>query len=167
MKSLLCIAVAVLIAAGCNTKMEESPNKSTTGSNGPTTGPADSPDPRVEITLTLERDWVSVREPVDLTVRVVNKSDERLQLGFGSSSCRLHCMVIVGDEELSAFIPRPCTADASPFYLRAGQSRTETLTWSGQVRDDGPRSLLPGTYQLVGAVWGQRSEVQTIDVRDD
>jgi hypothetical protein len=121
-------------------------------------------DSGVIVTLVLGDDTVSAIRPVELSVRIVNATDERILWGYGSSNCRLHCAVMIGEDELPAVIPRVCTMDSRPYYLDPGEHDTQTFTWLAEVREDVNQPLPPGTYSIVGVAGRYRSSPETIVV---
>jgi len=160
MRKPIWIIAVILLVAGCHTKIERAG----------TTADADAverSDSRIHVSVTPSEDHVSADNPIELTVHAENVSNEPVFLGHASSTCRLDCLVIVGDRELMAAVSRICTMDSSPFNLDPGESATETLPWDGQVLDEVPRPLAPGVYQVVGLAGHYRSEPVTVEVRGE
>lgn len=94
----------------------------------------------------------SVNDPARVRVTAANVGLTRVTWGPGSSSCQLWLQVRTGNG--GAFAPvdgRVCTADLVTPALEPGESRTETLSWSGRAQvGDSIVVLEPGVYQLRG-----------------
>lgn len=133
--------------------------------NGSTAVHIKAPDPAVRVSLTLSENRVSSAQPVEVAISITNLADERILWGRGSSICRLKFLVVVDEEEFLAYIPRICTADESPHYLDPGKTDSQTLVWSGRVRErgaDSSWSLPRGSYDLIGVAGFHRSAPVTI-----
>jgi len=163
-------AIALLfVVAGCTVaERDEMHSRPLVDAHGRQHERAEVADPRVRVSVTLGAGAVSVEEPVDVFVRVENLSDDRLLLGYGSSSCGISSFVVIdGQVELWPVIRRICTMDSSPIYLAPRASETTTLPWNGDVQDDPFRRLAPGKYKIVGVAGQQRGSAVTIEVRGD
>ena len=115
---------------------------------------------------------VSPSGPAVIQVKATNVGAARVTWGPGSSTCQFRLFVRVNGVDLlaSAFNGPICTADSRRLRLNPGESRTETLEWTGLVQN---RSALvplqPGVYELRAAAAGaeMRSDPVTIEVRDE
>lgn len=106
-----------------------------------------------ELRMTASADdaVASPTRPVAVRVTATNVGDARVTWGPGSSTCKFHLFVRADGTDLfaSAFNGSICTADLSTHRLDPGQSRTETLEWTGLVqRGNSLVPLDPGTYEV-------------------
>jgi hypothetical protein len=111
------------------------------------------PESVVQITMTISGEIISDSSPVEVRISIQNLTDRRIFYGRGSSSCRCHLSIVDGEKEYSAYIPRVCTADHSPYYLGPGEYLPCVLKWTGEVTDRDTRSrkrIAPGSYEMVG-----------------
>lgn len=93
----------------------------------------------------------SSTHPLAVRVTATNVGDARVTWGPGSSTCQFHLFVRVDGADLvaSAFHGRVCTLDLSTLSLAPGESRTETLEWTGLVqRGNTVVPLEPGSYEV-------------------
>ena len=138
---------AVSVAAGCGSNTCE-PNRL----------------PDLVVTLEASSLTVSPQNPVNLTVRIKNNSDEQLIWGSGSSTCRLWAVVLVEGHELLT-VPMPfCTCDFVNYHIEPGETDTQVDVWNGQVWDQGIIDLPAGEYGVVGVAGKLRSEPISIRV---
>ena len=111
------------------------------------------------VAITAGGNSVSYTELVSLTVTAENTGRSRIVWGLGSSSCQLGAVVRVGALDRIAPGVRVCTEDLSEQGLDAGESRTETWSWDGQVLGENGLELLPpGQYEVYGVAGDCRSE---------
>lgn len=100
-------------------------------------------------------DGATPGDPALIEVTAQNTGDSRIQWGNGSSSCQLSLVVRVDGEDWRAIDRRGCTLDYAPQALGAGESRTETIPWGGEVLRKGSQGpvmrLEPGVYEVRGA----------------
>jgi hypothetical protein len=93
----------------------------------------------------------SPADPAAVRVTATNVGDARVTWGPGSSTCWFNLYVRVDGTDLfaSAFNGRICTGDSRTFSLDPGESRTETLEWTGLAqRGNSVVPLDPGTYEV-------------------
>lgn len=101
---------------------------------------------------------VSPNEEAEFHVTAVNRGDERVVWGSGSSSCQLGLVVLDADGGRHNIDFRACTDDLAEQGLDPGESRSETFLWGGTILvQQPPWSSLPplqalpaGQYRLVG-----------------
>ena len=125
-------------------------------------------DPLAVSIVTLDVDGsvvVSPMEPEGFRVTAVNRGDERVVWGSGSSSCQLGLVVLDADGQRHNIDFRDCTSDLVEQGLEPGESRSETFLWGGMIMvDQEPWSSLPplqvlpaGQYRLIGTAGEQES----------
>lgn len=105
----------------------------------------------LRMTASADDTVASLSNPATIRVTGTNVGDARVTWGPGSSTCQFHLFVRVDGADLfaSGFNGRACTADSRTLRLAPGESRTETLEWTGLVqRGNSVVPLEPGTYQV-------------------
>ncbi len=108
---------------------------------------------------------VSPMERGGITVKAVNRGDERVVWGSGSSSCQLGLFVRDADGRDHSIDFRDCTADFVEQGLAPGDSLSETFVWGGWIEVDGELRTLPnGEYRVYG-VAGDRARSEPLLVR--
>ncbi len=123
-------------------------------------------DPLAVSIVTLDVDGsvvVSPPEPEEFRVTAVNRGDERVVWGTGSSSCQLGLVVLDADGQRHNVDFRYCTSDLVEQGLDPGESLSETFLWGGMIMvHQEPWSSLPalqalpaGQYRLFGTA-GER-----------
>jgi hypothetical protein len=106
----------------------------------------------LHVTIAAEDAVVAPERPITIHVTATNVGDRSVTWGPGSSTCQLHLLVHVEQEEQFAPVRRVCTADSRMFRLHPGESRTEVIEWDGLVHQGGELvRLAPGTYDVRGA----------------
>jgi hypothetical protein len=120
-----------------------------------------------DLLLSLDVSNTTVRPdaPSTLTVTAKNTGDERIVWGQGSSSCQFGAFVAVGTDVFPIDI-RACTDDLAPQGLDAGETRTETWTWNGEIVVEGNLDTLPTGDHRIWATAGAaaRSNLKTISI---
>lgn len=107
----------------------------------------------LSMSVTVENAVASSEAPATIRVVASNVGLRRATWGPGSSTCQLLLQVRVeGAWRFATIEDRVCTMDMSTHVLEPGQSRVETVRWTGRVQlGDGPIvALEPGTYQVRG-----------------
>jgi len=128
-----------------------------------------SPASAVDVVITASGFKASQSKPVILTVTVTNPGRSPVMLGVGSSSCQLGSIVRVKSRWEYVLDIRTCTADYVEHWLGAGESRSESWGWNGEIVVRGVReSLQPGKYLVKGKVgkWTSRHSIE-IEVVDE
>lgn len=104
--------------------------------------------------VTLDLDGtvvVSPQEQEEFRVTALNRGDERVVWGSGSSSCQLGLVVLDAAGQRHNIDFRGCTADLVEHALDRGESLTETFLWGGMiVVDQQLRALPAGQYRVLG-----------------
>ncbi|MDH3498335.1 MAG: hypothetical protein OER21_16380 [Gemmatimonadota bacterium] len=108
---------------------------------------------------------VSPMEQGGFTVKAVNRDDERVVWGSGSSSCQLGLFVRDGDGRDHNIDFRDCTSDLVEQGLAPGDSISETIVWGGWIEVAGElQTLANGEYRVYG-VAGDRARSEPLLVR--
>jgi hypothetical protein len=126
-------------------------------------------DPLAVSIVTLDLDGNVVVSPQELEsfrVTAVNRGDDRVVWGSGSSSCQLGLVVLDADGQRHSVDFRDCTSDLVEQGLDPGESLTESFLWGGMilVPQEPWSSLLPmqplpaGRYRLFGTAGERESE---------
>jgi hypothetical protein len=102
--------------------------------------------------------------PITLTVTATNEGGEPVTWGEGSSSCQLRVIVVVGTDEIPVGL-RPCTRDFVPLTLAAGDLRTESWEWRGNIALDGKLDTLPGGEYRLQALAGTLARSDPLVIR--
>lgn len=109
------------------------------------------------VSVAVEDTVAEPGDPISVRVTATNRGHERVRWGPGSSSCQLDLLVRVGGRDVHAPVERPCTADFGFHVLEPGESRAETMTWTGAAQVVPRRSatvrLDPGVYELRGRAY--------------
>jgi hypothetical protein len=107
-----------------------------------------APEDQFELALQASDTLVGPDAPITLTVTATNSGDAPVTWGEGSSSCQFSAIVLVGTDELPIGL-RPCTMDLVPLTLGAGETRTESWEWRGDISPQGRLENLPsGEYRI-------------------
>jgi hypothetical protein len=101
---------------------------------------------------------VSPMEQAAFQVTAVNRGNERVTWGTGSSSCQLGLTVQDADAQRHSIDFRICTSDQVEQGLDPGASRTETFLWGGWIVLNGETRTLPSGEYRVRGVAGEREE---------
>lgn len=118
-------------------------------------------DPLAVEVFTVDVDGALVVSPMEqaaFRVTALNRGEERVVWGMGSSSCQLGLTVQDQDGKRHDIDFRDCTADLVEQGLDPGASRTETFLWGGWIRVDGQIQTLPSGEYRVRGVAGNREE---------
>jgi hypothetical protein len=118
--------------------------------------------------VTLDLDGSVVVSPMEqeaFNVSAVNRGDERVVWGSGSSSCQLRLVVLDNSGRRHDIDFRACTDDWVEHRLDPGESITETFLWGGQIMVDQEMEALPsGEYRLIGVAGERESPPLTVRV---
>jgi hypothetical protein len=122
-------------------------------------------DPLSVTVFTLDVDGsvvISPTEQEEFHVTAVNRSDERVVWGSGSSSCQLGLVVVDATGQRHNIDFRVCTEDLVEQGLDPGESRVETFLWGGTIVVDQEMQTLPsGQYRVIG-VAGERESAPLV-----
>lgn len=100
---------------------------------------------------------VSVSAPVDFEITATNLGSSRVVWGMGSSSCQFSLVVEGNGIDRQDISFRGCTADLVEQGLEPGESRTEVISWDGQISVSGVLEPLPaGEYRVSGLAGNER-----------
>lgn len=120
----------------------------------------------LRLTASADDAVVLPTEPAVVRVTATNVGDARVTWGPGSSTCQFHLQVRVDGADLFAPSGRPCTADLRTLSLDPGESRTETLEWTGLVqRGDSVVPLDPGVYEVRAAAVGSATTSEPVVIQ--
>lgn len=124
----------------------------------------------LRLTASADDAVASPAEPAIVRVTATNVGDARVTWGPGSSTCQFHLLVRVDGTDVPASSGRACTMESSTLSLDPGESRTETLEWTGLVqRGTSVAPLGPGAYEVRAAAAGTAatSEPVVIEIRSN
>ena len=115
-----------------------------------------APTPALLVTASVSRTAFRVGDTVSVLVSVFNRSAQPQTIG-GSGCGLLGFEITTPDGTVVGPNPIPCIAILILKTLAPGEQYSETQSWNGSaietVTDPPPRSLTPGTYFVVGAVY--------------
>lgn len=118
--------------------------------------------------VTMDVDGSVVVSPTELEgfrVTAVNRGDERIVWGSGSSSCQLGLVVLDAASRRHNIDFRDCTSDLVEQGLDPGESLTETFLWGGIIAVDQEMQVLPtGQYRVVGVAGERQSPPLLVEV---
>ena len=127
--------------------------------------PIETPEDSVFVSISAEPTTLTLGESITITVSVENQSDSRVNWGSGSSTCRLHSVVVIGEEALYMDDHRYCSMDVMPYFLGPGEARTEQWNWRGSIwARKNIRELPPGEYDVLGQAGSRFSPAINIEI---
>jgi hypothetical protein len=117
---------------------------------GPTETAAQLP-----VTISADRDRLSLTEPATLTVTVTNRGRGSISVNDPRNLCSPSYRVFDGANREVQLPDRICTAQGfPPRTLRVGESIVVTDRWAGTARGDDRTSIpvAPGSYRLLARI---------------
>ena len=119
------------------------------------------------VSISTDKQVLSYGDTMIVTVTAENRTESTITYTFGSSSCSLHSVVTVGEQDYLMSEDRWCTDDAGPQKIGPGKSRTESWNWYGSVRIDYQHQPLPvGIYTIKGKAGEFVGQAVTIAIAD-
>lgn len=104
---------------------------------------------QLELTVTVVQPFLAPDDPAIFEVTAVNRGIGRVTWGPGSSTCQLHLLVRVDEEDVGAAVDRACSLLPVTHSLDPGQARSEIIPWEGRILSStGIVALEPGVYEV-------------------